>query len=164
MSISTRNHWTHCAANWQNTVTAIRCQVDISNQLTGMQEQEQIDLNICSATYNQTRWKTVGANTTVCPIPVAMAELRYYNKIYNTVFLIMTHSNGTVYYFSLPPTSSTTIPSIIGQVPVGTYSVKMVPSDGLSHIFSIYTVVQTSVTQFNANVNLCTTCGFIEIR
>jgi hypothetical protein len=56
-------------SDWQNTSTPIRCQLNGSNQNTGYQEQEQIDMNPCSATYNQTRWVVVGYNPTVCPPP-----------------------------------------------------------------------------------------------
>ena len=55
--------------DWQNTSTPLRCQVNGSNQNTGYQEQEQIDMNPCSSTYNQIRWIVVGYNPTVCPPP-----------------------------------------------------------------------------------------------
>jgi hypothetical protein len=57
-------------ADWKNTVTAIRCKKNASNQNTGEQEQEQKDNNPCSSTYNQTRWVYVGINTTACPLSV----------------------------------------------------------------------------------------------
>lgn len=46
-------------AAWQNTATAIRCK---SGSATGEQEQEQVDQNPCSSTYQQTRWLVVGTN------------------------------------------------------------------------------------------------------
>jgi hypothetical protein len=55
-------------ADWQNTATAIRCKT-ISGDNTGQQEQEQKDMNPCSATYNQIRWVVIGTNLTSCPIP-----------------------------------------------------------------------------------------------
>lgn len=55
---------------WRATSTPTRCQKDGSNQNTGYVEQEHIDLNPCSPTYNQLRWiKFVGANTSSCPLP-----------------------------------------------------------------------------------------------
>ncbi|PZR28665.1 MAG: hypothetical protein DI535_05880 [Citrobacter freundii] len=54
------------AANWQNTTTALRCQLS-GGVNTGYQEQEQRDMNPCSPTYNQTRWIQGSYNTTACP-------------------------------------------------------------------------------------------------
>ncbi|MEQ1676217.1 MAG: hypothetical protein ABL876_05940 [Chitinophagaceae bacterium] len=55
--------------NWQNTTTALRCQLNGSSQNTGYQEQEQKDMNPCSPTYNQLQWIVAGYNTTACPLP-----------------------------------------------------------------------------------------------
>jgi hypothetical protein len=59
-----------CVVNpdWQNTATATRCKT-MNGANTGQIEQEQIDLNPCSATYNQLRWIVIATNTTACPIP-----------------------------------------------------------------------------------------------
>ncbi len=54
--------------DWQNT-TNLRCVQNSSSQNTGVQEQEQKDMNPCSSTYNQTRWVTVGTNLHACPLP-----------------------------------------------------------------------------------------------
>jgi len=59
------------AAVWQNTQTPIRCRV-VNGENTGEQEQEQLDLNPCSSTYNQTRWVVIGTNFTACPLPCYM--------------------------------------------------------------------------------------------
>lgn len=56
------------AAAWTNTATAIRCK-QVGGNNTGEQEQEQRDLNPCSATYNQLRWQVIGTSTT-CPTPL----------------------------------------------------------------------------------------------
>lgn len=56
------------SADWQYTVTAIRCKKNGSNQNTGEQEREQRDMNPCSSTYNQLRWVVTGTNTSACPI------------------------------------------------------------------------------------------------
>ena len=66
-SVTTPALYVQCAANWQNTATPVRCQQS-GSQNTGNQEQEQQDISPCSSTYNQTRWVTIGANPTACPI------------------------------------------------------------------------------------------------
>lgn len=58
-------------ANWQNTTSSLRCQLNGSGQNTGYQEQEQKDMNPCSPTYNQLRWIVAGYNATACPLPPA---------------------------------------------------------------------------------------------
>jgi len=56
-------------AFWQNTATAPRCVKDAGNFNTGVQEQEQMDVNPCSNTYGQTKWiKLPGFNYTSCPL------------------------------------------------------------------------------------------------
>jgi hypothetical protein len=57
------------SADWQNTTSALRCQTTAGSN-TGYQEQEQIDRNPCSSTYNETRWITAGYDSTACPLPV----------------------------------------------------------------------------------------------
>lgn len=61
---------TNTTAEWQNTTTALRCQLN-AGQNTGYQEQEQKDMNPCSPTYNQLRWIQTVYNTTACPLPAA---------------------------------------------------------------------------------------------
>jgi len=51
---------------WINTSTAVRCQLTTEGQQSGNQEQEQINANPCSATYNTKRWIVVGVPNTVC--------------------------------------------------------------------------------------------------
>jgi hypothetical protein len=58
---------TNTTAEWQNTATALRCQLN-AGQNTGYQEQEQKDMNPCSPTYNQLRWIQTVYNTTACPL------------------------------------------------------------------------------------------------
>lgn len=55
-------------ADWQNTTAPVRCKKNASNQNTGEQEQQQMDMNPCSDTYGQTRWVVTGVNYTLCPI------------------------------------------------------------------------------------------------
>jgi hypothetical protein len=53
-------------AAWQNTQSPLVCQTSFG-QNTGNQMQEQVDVNPCSPTYNQTQWVVSGNNTTACP-------------------------------------------------------------------------------------------------
>jgi hypothetical protein len=53
-------------AGWSNTATPARCQLTTEGQPNGNQEQEQIDANPCSPTYNTKRWAVVGTPNTVC--------------------------------------------------------------------------------------------------
>ena len=64
---------TNCATcpkpqNWQPTGN-YRCVKDGSNNNTGYQEREEINMEGCSAGYNTTRWVSTGYNTTSCPLP-----------------------------------------------------------------------------------------------
>ncbi|MBO9632289.1 MAG: hypothetical protein J7578_04170, partial [Chitinophagaceae bacterium] len=52
-------------AVWQNTATPLRCETPN----TGYQEQEQIDINPCSPTFNTLRWAHQNLNCTLCPKP-----------------------------------------------------------------------------------------------
>jgi YD repeat-containing protein len=57
-------------ADWQNTSMPIRCRVSrFTNQNTGEQEQQQLDMNPCSSSYGQIQWIVVGVNYTICPLP-----------------------------------------------------------------------------------------------
>lgn len=49
---------------WQATLTEPRCKAGSS---TSEQEQEEVDVNPCSPTYNQTRWVAFGTNPSACP-------------------------------------------------------------------------------------------------
>jgi hypothetical protein len=57
-----------CLANWRNTATPLRCQVNGNRLNTGYQEQEQKDVAACSATFNQTKWVQTGLNESACPL------------------------------------------------------------------------------------------------
>jgi hypothetical protein len=54
------------SAGWVNTAVQARCQLTSEGQQSGNQEQEQIDANPCSPTYNTKRWAIVGVPNTVC--------------------------------------------------------------------------------------------------
>lgn len=55
-------------ANWVATGN-YRCELDGSGYNTGYEEEEQIDNNPGSATYNQTQWVLGYYNTNSCPLP-----------------------------------------------------------------------------------------------
>lgn len=55
-------------ANWQATGN-YRCVKDVNNNNTGAQEREEKDIDLCSATANQTRWVSNGTNCATCPKP-----------------------------------------------------------------------------------------------
>jgi|GEM_PF-1086798 len=65
------NYIGQAQANWQNTLTALRCKLNGNGQNTGEQEREQRDINPNSPSYNQTRWISAGTNTGACPLPQA---------------------------------------------------------------------------------------------
>lgn len=56
---------TNTSADWQNS-SIVRCVVDGNNDPTGYVEQEEVDVNPCSATYNQKRWATPVYNPGEC--------------------------------------------------------------------------------------------------
>jgi YD repeat-containing protein len=57
-------------AAWVPTATAVRCVKDINNQNTGYVEREEMDMNPCSAGFNQRRWVVFEYNASTCPLPV----------------------------------------------------------------------------------------------
>ncbi len=48
--------------DWVNTATATRCVFNSAGQSTGVQQQEKIDINPCSPTYNTTQWVQISYN------------------------------------------------------------------------------------------------------
>jgi YD repeat-containing protein len=107
-------------ANWQNTTTALRCQVDANAQYTGYQEQEQKDMNVCSSSFGQSRWVVIGQNTATCPVPILVPLTStnttnfagYTASYYNTV-------TGITYNFAV---SSTAGLNTLGSIPEGVYN------------------------------------------
>ncbi|MGE7776566.1 hypothetical protein ACQKLP_17700 [Chitinophaga sp. NPDC101104] len=75
---------TACTNNaaWQNTATATRCKVSGGSN-TGEIEQEQKDMNPCSATYNTIRWVVIGVNTTTC-VPCTGVNKKMINGVCET--------------------------------------------------------------------------------
>ncbi|WP_341842545.1 hypothetical protein [Chitinophaga caseinilytica] len=91
---------TSCTSNavWQNTATATRCKKNGSNQNTGEIEQEQKDMNPCSATYNTLRWVVTGTNLTTCPLPVVCSgnDKKLINGVCETGNRVNTASAGVI--------------------------------------------------------------------
>ncbi|PUZ19492.1 YD repeat-containing protein [Chitinophaga costaii] len=87
---------------WSNTATATRCLLDGNGQSTGYQQQEQIDLNPCSPTYNTTRWVNISFNT-VCVActgtdrRLVLGNCETGHKVY-TLSQAILGSGGTVTY------------------------------------------------------------------
>jgi len=63
------NNCTNVIPDWQNTSTSLRCQQSTCGGVTGYQEQEQIDINPCSPTYNTLRWVVSNYNPAICGYP-----------------------------------------------------------------------------------------------
>lgn len=110
---------TNITANWQNTATALRCQV-INSSNTGYQEQEQKDMNPCSVTYNQTQWITAGQNASACPATeiVALTSTNYQLYTGYTASYYNT-STGNTYTFSISAASGL---QSLGSIPAGSYT------------------------------------------
>jgi YD repeat-containing protein len=70
-------------SDWQFTATPIRCK-SVNGYYTGEQEREQVNLNPCSVSYNQTRWTVVGTNTTACPLPTSWTSEDRSGTYYST--------------------------------------------------------------------------------
>lgn len=114
---------TNCAtADWQNTTTAKRCKT-VNGLYTGIQEQEQKDMNPCSQTANELRWVDAGQNTSSCPLPINISAYNLTNKSY---FIHFDDVASTANYtLSIPANSQN---GVIGQVPPGTYNILFQPS------------------------------------
>jgi hypothetical protein len=66
---------------WQ-FIANTRCVV-VNAQNTGEQEREQSDANPCSSGFGQTRWVSVGMNTTACPLPAVFHSQDISGNYYN---------------------------------------------------------------------------------
>ncbi len=149
---------TNTTPNWQNTATALRCQQS-GGQNTGYQEQEQKDMNPCSATFNQTQWVVSGYNATACPPPSQVTIT--YNNIANTANFSAQYTNNTtqqVYNFNIPGSGSGTL----GTVPPGTYTVVVSrPNQGGFELLMLigtgctYQSVEYTGTFYNVIVDNC---------
>lgn len=109
------------SAGWENTSTALRCQVNGSFEFTGYQEQEQKDMNPCSATFGQLRWIEAGYNETACPLEIEDLTVTYDNDFTLSGFTVQFTNTLTsaVQSFTAGANSSGTLASL----PAGTYNI-----------------------------------------
>jgi hypothetical protein len=84
---------------WQNTATPVRCQYGSSGN-TGYQEQEQIDMNPCSSTYNTTRWLQTGYNPTACPVACTYTMASGYSLLSNGLTNAAGNVSGYMVFYS----------------------------------------------------------------
>jgi YD repeat-containing protein len=110
---------TNFSPNWQNTTTALRCQQGSCGN-TGYQEQEQRDMNVCSPTYNQTKWINAGYSPTACPIVNCIA-LTSTNIAAGTGYTASYYNNATGITYNLPVSAATGLQPL-GSIPEGTYT------------------------------------------
>jgi hypothetical protein len=92
---------------WQNTSSPLTCQQGSCGN-TGYQLQEQIDINPCSQTFNQTQLIEAGYNLTVCP-PSTNVNITYQNPLNLTGFTVVYTNTGTsqTYTFNIPTGNGT---------------------------------------------------------
>lgn len=150
--------------DWQNTNTPPQCQQQPPGVNTGILLQEQVDLNQCSPTFNQTRWISLGQNTSVCPLP-NMINLTSTNSN-NLANYIATYTNaiGTTYSFNVSTSSGL---QSLGTVPEGTYTLTIYRTTAAPQcVFKSgcprQTITGSSATFYNINVS-ATACNSISI-
>jgi hypothetical protein len=149
--------------NWQNTNTPLRCQQGGCGN-TGYQEQEQRDMNPCSATYNTTQWVNAGYNPTACP-PTNCINLTSTNGLTGYTASYYNTSTAITYNFSV---SSTLGLQPLGTVPEGNYTLTISRTQG----FPVYCefrsgckfqiITGTSATFYNVAVSAIS-CNSITI-
>lgn len=152
--------------NWQNTSTPSRCQVDNYGQNTGYMEQEQVDVNPCSPSFNYTRWQQTSQNTTVCPLPTYVnltstnvaSSPNYVASYYNTV-------TGCTYTFNVSTSSGL---QSLGTVPSGNYTLSIYKTSGIplngtfkSGCFK-QIITGTSAVFYNVGVST-STCNLVTV-
>ncbi len=157
---------TNFTPDWQNTATALRCQQGSCGN-TGYQEQEQKDMNVCSATYNQTRWVVAGYNPTACPAQTCVnltstmtpGASGYTASYYNT-------GTGITYNFAVSTASGL---QPLGSVPEGNYTLTISRTSG-APIYGTFksgcwkqTITGTSATFYNVAVSTIT-CNSIILN
>lgn len=117
--------------DWQNTITPLRCEVNVLNENTGYQEQEQKDMNTCSPTYNQLKWLQVGYNATACPPPSAPANVTITGRYYIVIQGFQAQYTNTVtnitYTFSFAATGGL---QTLGSIPPGIYNLTISKPSG----------------------------------
>lgn len=156
---------TDTTAAWENTSTALRCQVNGSFEYTGYQEQEQRNMNPCSATFNQLRWTQTSYNATACPLEVDEITVTYQNYFTVSGFTVQLTNTGTSQVFSF--TAAANSSGTLGLVPAGTYNIVFTRiTSGLPWMLLFGTDCHlqsgTNTATFN-NVNI-TSCNHMTIN
>ena len=155
---------TNYAPSWQNTNTALRCLLDTCGR-TGYQEQEQLDTNPCSPTFNQTQWVTAAYNSTACSPESCVAIIsRNYTADQDLVAVYADINTSRTYIFNVP--LGTQQP--LGIVAPGTYNLTISrPYGEIDGIFQSgcgNTISgSTPVVFYNINVS-STSCNSITIE
>ncbi|MBS1511481.1 MAG: hypothetical protein JST86_11610 [Bacteroidetes bacterium] len=157
---------TNFTANWQNTSTALRCQVNSCGGYTGYQEQEQRDMNICSPTYNQTQWVNAGYNPSACAVSTCTA-LTSTNTFGGTNYAASYYNTTTGITYNLPISTASGLQNL-GSIPAGTYNLTISTSNPSPPYITFYSgcgkksISGTSATFFAVAVS-STTCNAIKI-
>ncbi len=141
--------------NWQNTTTALRCQQGSCGN-TGYQEQEQKDINVCSATYNQTQWVNAGYNPTACPLVNCIA-LTSTNINAGTGYTASYYNNATGITYNFTVSSAAGLQPL-GSIPQGVYTLTIsttgFQSFGIFYSGCVFKSQSgTSATFFNISVS-----------
>lgn len=143
------------SADWQNTATSPTC-VQGACGNTGYQDQEQRDMNPCSATYNTTRTVTT-YNASACT-PQTGVTITYSNTAGVSGYTAVYINNATeqTYSFSIPSSGSGTL----GCIPAGSYSltISKTPS-GFPPVLLFGSGCQYTSGGWSASFNVNTTLG-----
>ncbi len=157
------------SANWQNTTTPLRCQQGPCGN-TGYQEQEQKNINPCSATYNSTKWVVPvpsGYNPTLCT-PGSCVTLSSNNVTGATGYVAVytsTTPGAQPVTFSVPATTGV---QTMGTLPPGTYNLSIYRNVGMAMYGSFksgcnkFLITGTYANYSNINVSV-TTCNSITV-
>ena len=152
--------------NWVATGNT-RCIKDGNNNNTGEQQREERDVNpYNTATYNTTRWQSVGNNTTACPVPQLVNIVLGNAKNAGYGIRLTNAQTGETFTFSVIPYSN---PFTVGQVPQGMYNIQIYPlfNGQLGYSAAInstyYQYYRTGTINFYSIPMYCTNCGGIQI-
>lgn len=155
---------TDTAADWQNTSTALRCQLDSTGQNTGYKEQEQRDMNPCSPAFYRVKWVVTGADTTTCPLPVYV-NLTSTNIGNTTGFTASYYNTTTGYTYNFSVSAASGLQSL-GTIPSGNYTLTISGASG--NYFGTFgsgcsnqTMSGNSATFYNVSVST-STCNSIS--
>lgn len=136
--------------SWVPTGAPLRCEKNGVNNNTGQREQEQIDTNSCSSTYNTKRWVVYDTNTSACPINLTNVLLTTTSSL-GGGYISFTGPSGTT-TFNFP--YSTVTNYNLGTIPFGEYDITIY-SGGSSRTFyanGMYAFYGTSNTIYNLPV------------